>query len=123
MTRRTATLHKHNALDLDLTHVIALTLKRKSTKFIIMIIKSIAIFVFLLILSSLGVALYNLIKNKEQSQEKSAKIVKALTFRISLSIILFIFIFIAMATGLFQPHGIGLNVLSNKSTTTTISSP
>jgi hypothetical protein len=77
-----------------------------------MIIKSIAILAFLLIIISLGIALYNLIKDKEK--EHSEKIVKALTFRISLSIVLFIFIFIALATGFLKPEGIGARMQAVK---------
>ena len=80
-----------------------------------MIIKTIAIIAFIAILISLGVALYNLVKNTDQ--EKSEKIVKALTLRISLSIILFIFIFIALTSGLFEPHGIGVRMQQHKSST------
>lgn len=76
------------------------------TKF--MIIKTIVIIAFILIIISLGSALFHLIKNNPQ--EQSEKTVKALTFRIVLSIILFIFIFVALATGLFTPHGIGTRV-------------
>jgi uncharacterized protein YacL len=75
---------------------------------ILMIIKSIVIIAFILIIISLGSALFHLIKNKPQ--EQSEKTVKALTFRITLSIILFIFIFIALATGMFTPHGLGTRV-------------
>lgn len=73
-----------------------------------MIVKSIAIIAFSLIIISLGFALFNLIKDK--NQEHSEKILKALTFRISLSIILFIFVFIALATGLLNPHGIAVQM-------------
>lgn len=73
-----------------------------------MIVKSIAIIAFTLIVISLGFALFNLVKDK--NQEHSEKILKALTFRISLSIILFIFVFIALATGWFHPHGIGVHM-------------
>jgi heme/copper-type cytochrome/quinol oxidase subunit 2 len=70
-----------------------------------MIIQSIVIIAFLLIIISLGSALYHLVKYK--SQENSEKTAKALTVRISLSVILFIFVFIMIATGLYKPHGIG----------------
>ncbi len=70
-----------------------------------MIIKSIIIIAFILILISLGSALFHLVTHK--TQEQSEKTVKALTFRITLSIILFIFVFIALATGMFTPHGLG----------------
>jgi hypothetical protein len=45
-----------------------------------------------------------------KTPEQSEKTVKALTFRITLSIVLFIFIFIAFATGLFTPHGLGAKI-------------
>lgn len=78
-----------------------------------MIVKSIAITAFLLIIISLGFALFNLVKNKDQ--EQSEKIVKALTLRITLSVILFVFIFIALITGLFRPHGLGVQMHAKKS--------
>lgn len=80
-----------------------------------MIIKSIAIAAFILIIISLGFALFNLVKSKDQ--ERSEKTVKALTFRIGLSIILFIFIFIALATGLLRPHGLGVQMQAKKPVT------
>ena len=70
-----------------------------------MIIKSVVIIAFILIIISLGSALYHLVNRK--TEEQSEKTVKALTFRISLSLILFIFLFIAVATGVFKPHGLG----------------
>lgn len=70
-----------------------------------MIIKTIIIIAFVLIIVSLGSALYHLVSHKTGAQ--SEKTVKALTFRIALSLLLFIFIFIALAFGLFKPHGIG----------------
>jgi len=73
-----------------------------------MIIKSIVIISFVLIIISLGSALFHLVKR--DSSEPSEKTVKALTFRISLSILLFIFLFIAFATGLVKPDGIGMQM-------------
>lgn len=73
-----------------------------------MIIKSIVIFTFILIIISLGSALFHLVKHKDQ--ELSEKTVKALTFRITLSILLFIFLFIAIATGIFKPTGLGMQM-------------
>lgn len=81
-----------------------------------MIIKSIAIIAFILIIISLGSALYHLIKHK--SQEQSEKTVKALTVRISISIILFIFVFIALATGVLTPHGLGSRIQAAKQSPT-----
>lgn len=77
-----------------------------------MIIQSIVTIAFILIIISLGSALYHLVKH--QSQEHSEKTAKALTVRISLSVILFIFIFILIATGLYKPHGIGARMHPNK---------
>lgn len=68
-----------------------------------MILKSIVLISFLLILISLGSALFHLVKHKDES-EKTAK---ALTYRITLSLILFILVFIAFATGLVKPSGLG----------------
>ncbi|MEI6145772.1 MAG: twin transmembrane helix small protein [Methylococcales bacterium] len=70
-----------------------------------MIIKSLIIIAFILILISLGSALFHLINRKEGEQSK--KTLRDLTFRIGLSMLLFIFLFIAVATGIFTPHGIG----------------
>lgn len=70
-----------------------------------MLIKSLVIIAFILIVFSLGSALFHLVKRN--GEEQSHKTAKALTFRIGLSILLFIFIFIAYATGLIKPTGIG----------------
>ena len=76
-----------------------------TNKILIMIIKSLIIIAFILILISLGSALFHLINRKEGEQSK--KTLRDLTFRIGLSMLLFIFLFIAVATGIFTPHGIG----------------
>jgi O-antigen/teichoic acid export membrane protein len=68
-----------------------------------MIIKFLVIIAFIMILVSLGSALFYLIKPKDE--ENSKKTLSALTVRISLSIILFIFVFIAIASGWYQPTG------------------
>lgn len=73
-----------------------------------MIIKSVVIIAFILIIISLGSALFHLLNRK--NEEPSEKTVKALTFRIALSILLFIFVFIAVATGMFKPHGLGVKM-------------
>lgn len=72
-------------------------------------IKIILIAVFLLILYSLGSALYHLIKHKSENGP-SPELVKALTFRIGLSVLLFLLVFILVATGVFKPHGIGSRI-------------
>ena len=71
-----------------------------------MIIKSVVIIAFILIIISLGSALFHLVNRK--TEEQSEKTVKALTFSITLSLLLFIFLFIAVATGIFKPHGLGV---------------
>ncbi len=73
-----------------------------------MIIKSVVIIAFILIVISLGSALFHLVNRK--TEEQSEKTVKALTFRITLSILLFIFVFIAVATGIFKPNGLGVKM-------------
>lgn len=82
-----------------------------------MLIKSIVIIAFILIIISLGSALFHLVTHKNQEQSKST--VKALTLRITLSILLFIFVFIAIATGLYKPSGIGTHMQLKKLEQTT----
>lgn len=75
-------------------------------------IKIIFIIIFISIIISLGFALYNMVKYKDQ--EHSEKTAKALTFRIGLSLFLFILIFIAYATGMIKPGGIGAGMQMHK---------
>jgi Protein of unknown function (DUF2909) len=69
-------------------------------------IKAVFIILFLTIIVSLGSALYHLVKQKPDDTPTD-KTVKALTFRIGLSVALFILVAIALVSGLLQPHGIG----------------
>ena len=73
-----------------------------------MIVKTIIILAFILVLISLGTALFHLVNHKEQSK----KTAQALSFRIGLSLLLFIFLFIAVMTGIIKPHGIGVKMHS-----------
>ncbi len=73
-----------------------------------MFIKTLIIAAFLAIIASLGSALFHLVKHKDAAH--SQKTVKALTFRIGLSVVLFIFVVIAIATGLVQPTGLGARI-------------
>jgi len=66
-------------------------------------IKVIVGILFAFIFFSLGSALYFLIQDKDNSE----RIVKALTWRIGLSILVFILLFIAFALGWISPHPIG----------------
>lgn len=77
-----------------------------------MSVKLFILALFLIIVASLGSALYHLVTNK--SQERSQKIAKALTLRIGLSLVLFILVIIALATGLIQPEGIGARMHINR---------
>jgi len=66
------------------------------------IFKIFIIFLLLVVLISLGSALYHLVNNKGDSD----KLVKSLTWRIGLSIGIFILLLIGQAIGLIQPHGL-----------------
>lgn len=66
-----------------------------------MLFKIIIIGLLLIILVSLGTALFSMLKNEPDSN----RTVKALTFRISLSIALLILIMIGYSLGLITPHG------------------
>lgn len=66
-----------------------------------MFFKIAVISIFLFILFSLGVALFAFVKKERDSD----KMIKALTFRIALSIGLLIFIMIGASMGLIAPHG------------------
>lgn len=70
--------------------------------------KIIVVIAFILIVASLGVALFHLIKHK--SSIDSEKIMQALTLRSGLSILLFILLFLAVASGLVKPHGLGMQM-------------
>jgi uncharacterized protein YacL len=73
-------------------------------------LKILIILVFLTIIASLGTALFHLIKHKDSS----AKTVKALTYRIAISLALFVLLSIAFMTGLIQPTGIGMQMQLQK---------
>ncbi len=67
-----------------------------------MLFKILAVVFLLSILSSLGMGLFYMMKDKGQSD----RAVKALTYRIGLSVMLFVLFIIAAATGLISPHGV-----------------
>lgn len=75
-------------------------------------IKIIFILAFIAILFSLGSGLFHLVRHKDQ--ENSKKTVKALTYRIGLSLLLFIFLFISYSFGLIKPDGIGTKMQMKK---------
>ena len=67
-----------------------------------MMVKILVLLVMLVILLSLGSGLYYLMHDKGRGE----RTVKALTWRIALSLTLFLFLLIAFATGLIHPHGV-----------------
>lgn len=67
-----------------------------------MLVKVFIIILLLVILGSLASALYFLIADTPDSN----RTVRALTWRIGLSIACFLLLMIGAATGLIQPHGI-----------------
>jgi len=67
-----------------------------------MLVKIIIILFLLIILYSLGSGLYFLVWGKKGSDS----VVKALTWRIGLSLLLFALLFVAFALGWIKPHGV-----------------
>jgi cytochrome bd-type quinol oxidase subunit 2 len=67
------------------------------------IIKVLIVVCLVAIIASLGSGLFHLVNDKGESK----KMVKALTFRIALSVALFILLFIAWSQGIITPHGVG----------------
>jgi RsiW-degrading membrane proteinase PrsW (M82 family) len=64
--------------------------------------QTLILLVLLIIVGSLGSALYYLLKDRG----RSPRTVKALTFRIGLSLGLFILLLLGYQFGLLQPHGL-----------------
>ncbi len=67
-----------------------------------MFTKALIILVMLIILVSLGSGLFFLVRDGG----KSKRAVKALTWRIGLSLILFLFLFLAFSMGWINPHAV-----------------
>jgi len=66
------------------------------------IFKIFIIVLLIIVLVSLGSALYHLVNHKGNSD----KLIKSLTWRIGLSVGIFILLLIGQAIGLIQPHGL-----------------
>ncbi|MDT8282785.1 MAG: twin transmembrane helix small protein [Gammaproteobacteria bacterium] len=66
-----------------------------------MIFKIVILGLLVVVLISLGSALAAMSKG-----DKSDKMIKALTWRIGLSVLIFILLLIGQATGLITPHGL-----------------
>lgn len=67
-----------------------------------MIVKIIVLVLFALIVGSLATALFSLLKNNGDN----TRTVRALTYRIGLSVIAFIILMISAKFGWIQPHGL-----------------
>ena len=62
--------------------------------------------VLLAIVASLGTALYHLASGRDLvDPERSAKMVRALTWRVALSVGLFLLLVLAWRLGFIEPHG------------------
>lgn len=66
-------------------------------------IKLFIVLVLLVIVASLGSALFHMMRGSEQSRRKMAR---ALTVRIGLSISLLLFMILAVELGWITPHGV-----------------
>jgi len=66
------------------------------------IFKTIIVALLLVVVFSLGQALFFLIRD----ESKSDRMLRSLTWRIGLSVFIFILLLIGQATGLIQPHGL-----------------
>jgi hypothetical protein len=69
-----------------------------------MLMKAVILLFLIMILYSLGSGLYYLVN--EKSRADSDRVVKALTWRIFLSLFLFLLLFAAYLLGWIHPHGI-----------------
>ncbi|HMV38490.1 MAG TPA: twin transmembrane helix small protein [Plasticicumulans sp.] len=68
----------------------------------IVLFRVLVIAALLAIVASLGSGLFFLVRERERSE----RLVRALTVRITLSIGLFVLLLLAWAAGLVQPHGV-----------------
>lgn len=71
--------------------------------------KIIVVLTLLVIIFSLGSALYHLATDRE----RTGKTARALTFRIGLSVTLFLLLLAAFSTGLIQPHSLSGGLKGN----------
>ena len=67
-----------------------------------MLFKIIVVVLLFVVIFSLGQALFYMVKD----EGKSDRMVKALSWRIGLSVFIFILLLIGQATGLITPHGL-----------------
>jgi hypothetical protein len=71
-----------------------------------MLIKTLIVLVLIVILASLAVALNALLRDGE----RSPRTVKALTFRIGVSLALFFLLLIGYQAGILHPHGLNTGI-------------
>lgn len=69
-----------------------------------MLVKMIVVLFLFFIIYALGSAMYYL--TRERTTADADRVVKALTWRISLSLLLFVLLLIAYAMGWIKPHGV-----------------
>ena len=69
-------------------------------------IKIVVIIFLLMIIGSLGYALYRLARERNQNREDAYQVVRALTWRIGLSLLLFFLLILAYYQGWIHPHEI-----------------
>ncbi|MHB1949361.1 MAG: twin transmembrane helix small protein [Gammaproteobacteria bacterium] len=67
-----------------------------------MLVKLVIVLFLFVILYCLGSGLFYLVRDKGRSD----RVVRALSWRIGLSLLLFILLFVAFALGLIKPHGV-----------------
>jgi len=67
-----------------------------------MFTKIFVVLVILIIIGSLGSSLFYLVRD----QKSSTKMVKALSWRIGLSLVLFLLLFVGFYFGFITPHGV-----------------
>jgi len=68
-----------------------------------MLIKFIIVILFILVVGSLISAMFHLLTSKENNN----KTLRALKFRIGLSVLAFVILIVSAMLGWIQPHGIG----------------
>ena len=67
-----------------------------------MFAKALIVIIFLGILASLGSAMFHVVRDKGSGD----KAVKALTYRIGISVALFALLFVLWMAGVIEPHGV-----------------
>jgi putative copper export protein len=82
-------------------------------------LKILVVLVLIVIVGSLGQALFYLLKDRE----RSPRTVRALTLRIGLSIGLFVLLLISFSAGLIKPHGLRPGIAPKPGTTSEPSNP